>query len=128
MSSMINNMIKKIILFEDGSQMVDELIRDQTAQLEDIISVIFDNIEHVKNEGKMKNLAKIIADASFKKRSLNYVNNQMNYINENETSALKKNFVRKILTEIVDLLIKNADDNDLPLWIEYGRLSQILMS
>ncbi|CAF2963226.1 unnamed protein product [Rotaria sp. Silwood2] len=95
MSSMVNNMIKKMIMFEDGSQMMNELIRDQTAELEDIISVIFDNIEHVKNEAKIKNLAKIIANASFKKHSLNYVNNQVNYINENETSALKKSFCSK---------------------------------
>jgi hypothetical protein len=99
MSSTIENMIKKIIVVEDYSQLMDEIINDETVQLEHLIVSIFDNVQQIENQVKMDTLAKIIAGASFKKQRLIDVYNQINYFNDNQPSASKKTFVKKILKE-----------------------------
>jgi phage-related holin len=44
MLSTIENMVKKLIMAEDCSQLMDEIINDQTVQMEKTIIFLFDNV------------------------------------------------------------------------------------
>ena len=97
MSIQKENMIKKIIVAGNYSQLFEQIIEDETIELEKIIFYIFNNIEQIESEVKMKHLAEIIAGKLFKKQSLNDINDQFNLIDDNQS---KKNLFKKILSQI----------------------------
>jgi len=55
MSSTIENMAKKLIMAEDCSQLIDEIINDQTVQMEKTIIFLFDNVGECVSNGSIPN-------------------------------------------------------------------------
>jgi hypothetical protein len=49
-------MIKKIILIEDNSRLIEEIINDRTIQLENVMTFIFSNVEQIQDAVKLNTL------------------------------------------------------------------------
>ncbi len=93
----IEKIIEQLVTTEDSSQLLKQLIEEDLIELKKILMYIFDHIGQIKNETKIKYLAQVIAQTSFKKKCLNIINDQLNSIDNNES---KQMFVRKMFIEI----------------------------
>jgi len=143
----IEKIIEQLVTTEDSSQLLKQLIEEDLIELKKILMYIFDHIGQIKNETKIKYLAQVIAQTSFKKKCLNIINDQLNSIDNNES---KQMFVRKMFIEIskswfflklyvlkisVDVVYlgcliekSESDDFDISFVRNYARLAKTIMS
>jgi len=100
MAQQIENILKKLIIIDDYSQFMKELIENQSIELDKIIRCVMDNIEHIQNQTKLEQLAQFIGHTCFEKQSLAIINYEINLLDNNQENFAKKIFLKKVLKEI----------------------------
>ncbi|CAF3711377.1 unnamed protein product [Rotaria sordida] len=64
----LEEMLKKLIIAENPVQLLQQLIDDQTIEVNKVISFVFDHMSQIQNEAMIQYLASVIADACLKKK------------------------------------------------------------
>ncbi|CAF1436947.1 unnamed protein product [Rotaria magnacalcarata] len=128
MESKIESMLEKIILTDDHSELINELVNDKSIELNKMMSCILNHISNIQNQIHIQQLAQIIARQCFKKKSLGDIGPYVNSMIDNEENSLKKTFIKKVLMEISRLTRQNKPVGYDPIVDDFLGLSSIVMS
>ncbi|CAF4015792.1 unnamed protein product [Rotaria sp. Silwood2] len=130
MKKKMQEMMEKLILIDDNTDLLKELIKNDTIERKELISFIVNNIHKVHSETKMNCIVAIVVKMCIKHKTLIDIHNQFNSLNNNDESTLqKKNFFRKVFIEISQFIQKsNIEDVDKMFLLDCTRLMGVLLS
>jgi hypothetical protein len=144
MTSKIKIITQKLLLMNNWSEIIKELVNDEVFDLNDIVIHIYDNIDYIKDNEKRDVLAKLIARILVNKNSLSCVEQQINMF-KNDGVTVQKKFTRILINEIgekfisdyhyqtiviyLGCLIQEATPGDItyPIIVQYSKLCERML-
>jgi hypothetical protein len=81
----MESIVQKLILMDNCSELIKEIVNDEILDFNDMVIRIYDNIHKIQNNEKLEFLTKLIAEISIKKKSLSIIEDQINIYLNNET-------------------------------------------
>ncbi|CAF4380312.1 unnamed protein product, partial [Rotaria magnacalcarata] len=96
-----------LILADDPSQLINELITDQSIEFNKVICCVMDHVAQIQSQRKIQYLAEIIGRTCFEKKSLVNIDHQVNCLDSSEENSLKRTFIKNVFSEIGCLIVKS---------------------
>ncbi|CAF1464810.1 unnamed protein product [Rotaria sordida] len=123
MEATIGRMLQKLVVMDDCSQLVKDIVINGTLDFTVMITTIFNNLDKLNKEKKMY-FSKFIAEYSTTKKFLSGLQKQV----IDDDSNAKKIFMKKILDHIQELILKADEDIDVIFVINYAILCNKMIS
>ncbi|CAF3983559.1 unnamed protein product [Rotaria sp. Silwood1] len=123
MEATIERMLQKLVVMDDCSQLVKDILINHRLDFTVMITTIFNNLDKLNEEKKMY-FSKFIAEYSTTKKFLSGLQKQV----INDDSIAKKIFMNKILDHIQELILKADENIDVMFVINYAILCNKMTS
>jgi len=92
METQIERITQKLFAIDNCSQLIKEIVIDQTIDFTEMLTRIFNNADKINNEEKIVYLSKFIAGFSTKNKFLSDFEQQVTSVLNNDSNFSEKNY------------------------------------
>lgn len=89
MERIIEDILMKLILLDDYSELFKEIMDNQSLKIDKIIGCTMNHLEQMKNPVKIEQMAEFIGRLCYENQSLKYINDQISSLDNNEENSSK---------------------------------------
>ena len=99
MERTIEDILVKLIVLDDYSQLFKEMIDNQSVEMNKFIGCAMNHLEQMENPMKIEQMAGFIGRLCYENQSLKCINDQINSLDNDEENPLKRKFIKMVLKE-----------------------------